>query len=92
MVHRKGLHHTVPVTLCPLFAKKKSPEGDLEYFLENFSFLYSNVEHLLHEIDESFVFFLLLLLLFLFNNTLVWLWRFYSYLYPNGVCIGGNYE
>ena len=57
-----------------------------------FSLLYSNAEYLLHEIDESFVFFLLLLLLLLFNNTLIRLWSFYSYLYPNGVCIGGNCE
>ena len=56
--------------------KKKSPGGDLEEAIRAvpdhtyFSLLYPNAEYLLHEIDESFVFFLLLLLLLLLNNTL----------------------
>ena len=49
-----------------------------------------DAKYLFEEIEESLTF-LLLLLLLLLDNTLR-LWRLYSYLYPNGVCIGGDYE
>ena len=52
--------------------------------------LYSNAKYLFEEIEESLAF-LLLLLLLLLDNTLR-LWSLYSYPYPNGVCIGGDYE
>lgn len=59
-------------------------------FMYRICLLYSNAKYLFEEIEESLAF-LLLLLLLLLDNTLR-LWRLYSYLYPNGVCIGGDYE